>query len=84
MISWQSKTSRGEKRDADLFSLVTSDRTMEQSCIRGSLDQTLEKGFSQREVGHDWNRLLERAVMAPTPQEFKEHLKDALSHMVQL
>lgn len=42
------KLLQGGRREEMISSLVTSDRTVEQSCIRGSLDQTLEKGFSQR------------------------------------
>jgi len=37
--------------------------------------------FTERVVGH-WNRLLSEVVMAPNLSEFKEHLDNALSHMV--
>ena len=37
--------------------------------------------FTERVVGH-WNRLPRGVVMAPTLSEFKEHLDNALSHIV--
>jgi len=37
--------------------------------------------FTERVVGH-WNRLPKEEVMAPSLSEFKEHLDNALSHMV--
>ncbi|KAK4823264.1 hypothetical protein QYF61_000231 [Mycteria americana] len=37
--------------------------------------------LTERVVGH-WNRLPREVVMAPSLSEFKEHLDDALSHMV--
>ncbi|KAK4829751.1 hypothetical protein QYF61_006460 [Mycteria americana] len=37
--------------------------------------------FTEKLAGH-WNRLLREVVTAPTLAEFKEHLDDALSHMV--
>ncbi|KFQ81077.1 hypothetical protein N337_05413, partial [Phoenicopterus ruber ruber] len=37
--------------------------------------------FTERVVSH-WNRLAGEVVTAPSPSEFKEHLDDALSHMV--
>ena len=40
-----------------------------------------KKFFTERVVGH-WNRLPREVVMAPSQSEFKEHLDDALSHVV--
>lgn len=37
--------------------------------------------FSERVIGH-WNRLPKEAVMTPGLSEFKEHLDNALGHMV--
>ena len=37
--------------------------------------------FTQRVLSH-WNRLPKEVVMAPSLSEFKEHLDNALSHMV--
>ena len=37
--------------------------------------------FTERVVG-PWNRLPREVVTAPRLSEFKEHLKDALSHMI--
>ncbi|KAK4810720.1 hypothetical protein QYF61_007694 [Mycteria americana] len=37
--------------------------------------------FTERVVGH-WNRLPREVVTAPSLSEFKEHLDDALNHMV--
>ena len=37
--------------------------------------------FTERVVGH-WNRLPREVVRAPSLSEFKEHLDDALSHMI--
>jgi len=37
--------------------------------------------FTERVVGH-WNRLPRELVVAPSLSEFKEHVDDALSHVV--
>ena len=37
--------------------------------------------FTERVVGH-WNKLPRVVFTAPSLSEFKEHLDDALSHMV--
>ena len=37
--------------------------------------------FTERVVSH-WNRLPRAVVTAPSLSEFKEHLENALSHMV--
>ena len=42
----------------------------------------IRKGFfTERVVGH-WNRLPREVAMEPSLSEFKEHLDNALSHMV--
>ena len=69
--------------DADLLSLMTSDRTQGDGMKlpQGKFRLDIRKRFSERVVGH-WNRLLREAVKAPSPSEFRDHLDDALSHMV--
>ncbi|KAJ7413168.1 hypothetical protein WISP_92722 [Willisornis vidua] len=69
--------------NADLFTLVTSERTqangMKLSQRRFSLD-IRNRFFTQRVVGH-WNRLPRDVVKAPSLTEFK-CLNDILGHMV--
>ena len=43
----------------------------------------IRKRFVTERVAGHWNRLPREAVMAPSLSEFKEHLHNALSHMVQ-
>ena len=69
---------------ADLLSLATSDRTRGNGMKlhQGKFRLDIRKRFfTERVVGH-WNRLPRELLMAPSLSEFKEHLDDALSHMV--
>ena len=69
---------------ADLLSLVTSHRTRgsRMKLRQGKFRLDIRKRFfTGRVVGH-WNRLPREVVTAPSLSEFKEHLDDALSHMV--
>lgn len=64
--------------DADVLSLVTSDRTHGNGvklCELGKFRLDIRKTFSL--VGHG-NRLPVEVVMAPCLSEFKKHLGDAL------
>ena len=69
---------------ADLFSLVTSDRTcrngvkLRQEGFRLDIRKRL---FTGRVVVH-WNSLPRAVVAAPSLSEFKKRLDCALSHMV--
>jgi len=68
---------------ADL-SLVTSNRTQVNGmklCQEKFRLDIRRKFFSERVVSHR-NRLPREAVMTPSLSELKEHLDDALSHMV--
>ena len=75
--------SRGEA-GADLFSLVTSDRTRgngRKMCQGRFRLGIRERFFTQRVVEH-WNRLPREAVTAPSLAIFKKHLDNALRDMV--
>ena len=49
---------------------------------QGKFRLDVRKRFSTERVVGDWNRLPGEVVTAPSRSEFKEHLDDALSHMV--
>lgn len=73
-----------EKRVADLFSLVSSDRT----CGNGSeLHQRrfrlgIRKYFFTERVAKHWNRLSREVVNAPSLSMFERHLDNAISNML--
>ncbi|KAJ7426600.1 hypothetical protein WISP_14508 [Willisornis vidua] len=64
----------------DLFSVVTSDRTLKLCQGRFGLD-IRKRFFTQRVAGH-WNRLPRKVIAAPSLTELKKHLDDTLRHMV--
>ena len=71
-------------RGVDLLSLVTRDRTQRSGMKlhQGKFRLDIRKrNFTERVVGH-WNGLPRKVVMASSLAQFKEHLDDALSHMV--
>jgi len=70
--------------DADLFSLVTSDRTQRNGMklYQGKFWLHIRKRFfTEKVIGH-WNRLPRKGVTAPSLSGFKDYLNDVLSHMV--
>lgn len=75
---------RGVGGGADLLSLSTGNSTqgngMKLHQAKFSLD-IRKRLFTKRVVGH-WNRLPRKVLMATSLSDFKEHLDDALSHMV--
>ena len=70
--------------DADLLSLVTSNRTQGNGMklCQGKFRWDVRKRFfTERVVGH-WNSLPWEVDKAPSLSEFNEHVDDALSPMV--
>lgn len=70
---------RGQQEGSDLFSLMTSDRTkgMSWSCIRGGSGWILGKILYWEDA---W--ALGQAVIALNLLEFKNHLDNAVTHMI--
>lgn len=69
---------------ADLLSLLTSSRTQGNGMKlhQGRFRQHSRKScFTERVVGY-WNRLSREVLGALNLPEFKDHLNDALSHVV--
>jgi len=69
---------------ADLLSLATSDRTRGdgKQLHQGKFRLGIRKRFFTERVVSHWNRLPSTAVTTARLSEFREHLDDALSHMV--
>ena len=69
---------------ADLLPLVTSDRTRGNGMKlrQGKFRLDIRNRFFAGRVVGPWNRLPREVVTAPSLSEFKEHLDNALSHMV--
>ena len=82
VYSFLTRGSGGE--GADLFSVITSDRThgngvkLRQGRFRLDIRKRF---FTERVVAH-WNRLPSEVVTTPSLSEFKKRLDCALSHMV--
>lgn len=73
---------RSRGADADLFSVVATDKTQGNGIKLSQEMFSLHIGksfFSQTMVGH-WNRLLKEAVA--TQSEFMKYLESVLRHMV--
>ena len=69
---------------AGLLCLLTSNRTQGNGMKlhQGKFRVDIRKRFFTERVVSHWNRLPWEVVTAPSLSEFKEHLDDALSHMV--
>ncbi|KAK4813720.1 hypothetical protein QYF61_020927 [Mycteria americana] len=69
---------------ADLLSLMTSNRIRGNGMKlhQGKSRLDIRKRFSAERVIGPWNRLPREVVTAPSLSEFKEHLDDALSHIL--
>ena len=82
VYSFLTRGSGGE--GADLFSLVTSDRTRGNGVKlrQGRFRLDIRKRFFTERVVTHWNRLPREVVAAPSLLEFKRHLDCVLSHIV--
>ena len=69
---------------ADLLSLVASDRTGGDgmNLHQGKFSMDMRKRLFTEGVVSHWKRLPREVVVASSLSEFKEHLDDALSHLV--
>ena len=77
-------TRGGGGAGADLFSLVTSDRTQGNGRVmcQGRFRLDMRKRFFTQSLVEHWNSLPREAVMAPSLTLFKKHLDNALGDMV--
>ncbi|KAJ7408304.1 hypothetical protein BTVI_60230 [Pitangus sulphuratus] len=75
-----------QEGQADLFSVVTSDRTQGNGLelFQGRLRLDIRKIFFPQRVFGCWNRLPKEVVTAPSLTEFKKHLNDTQAHGVTL
>ena len=84
LIALYSFPRRGSREEgADLFSLVSSDRTHGNGSKlhQGRFRLVLRKHFLTKRVVKHWNRLPREVFDAPSLSVFKRHLDNALNNM---
>ncbi|GAB0199614.1 mitochondrial enolase superfamily member 1 [Grus japonensis] len=84
IAAYSSLTRGSEGAGADVLPLLTSDRTRGNSMKlqQGRFRLDIRKRFFTERVAGHWNRLPGEVVTAPSLTEFKQHLDNALSHML--